>query len=73
MSRQSSIYWPAVIYLVKVVQDSSIQRSVRVRPCHLCVYAQVDGFYLRRVLIFTPDQPVESGVNEPSFRVLQTV
>lgn len=72
MPRQSPIYWPAVIYLVEVVQDISIQRSFRVRPSHLCVYAQVDGFYLRRVLVFTPDQPVESGVNEPPFRVLET-
>lgn len=72
VSRQSSIYRPAVIDLVEVVQVNSVQRSGRVRPSHLCVYIQIDGFYFRRVLVFTPDQPVVSSINEPSVRVLET-
>jgi len=60
--RQSPIYRPAVVDLVEVIQDNSILRGVRVSPSHLCIDTHIEVFYLRSELVFTPDQPVESGV-----------
>ena len=62
MPRQSPIYRPAVVDLVEVIQDRSVRRSVRVSPSQLSVDTHIDVFYLRLELVFTPDQPVESGV-----------
>jgi hypothetical protein len=57
-----TIYRPAVIDLVQIVQYNFTGVWFGLRPHHFGVNVQVKCFYLPGVFLFIPDQPVVTAV-----------
>lgn len=57
-----TIYRPAVIELVQIVQYNFTGIWFGLRPYHLGINVQIKCFCLRCVFLFTPDQPVVTAV-----------
>lgn len=60
--RQGCIYWPAVVYLVQIVQDDPVGICIRLSPGHVGVYVQVEILCLGRTFALAPDKPVVTVV-----------